>query len=449
MFTAGIKAGLLKLNISLMILSVAVSAMADYPLIYQRYMADPCAIEYNGELYVYGSNDSDNTTNGYQMHSIVCISTIDLKNWTDHGLVLNVPQNVSWAKYSWAPQVVARNGKLYMYFGNNVSGVGVASSSSPTGPFIDAKGSALINSSTPGASGVSQWYFDPGCMVDSSGQAYLTFGGNDPGNARVIKLNSDMISTSGSAVQIPAPNFLEASYLHMFNGKYYFSYEVHPSAGFNIQYGISSSPMSGYSWKGAVLSAPSNYNNNRSAFFTYKGVWYAVYHNRYLSGNTYFRNCGLDRLYYNADGTIQTVTCTQNGLTQLQHVNPYNRVEAETMAKASGIQTESCAEGGMDVGYIQNGDWICVRGVDFGTGASSFNVRVAGAASGGNIELRLDSSTGTLIGTCPVSGTGGWQTWATKSCSVSGVSGVHDLHLKFTGGSGFLFNVNWWQFIGG
>ncbi len=55
--------------------------------------------------------------------------------------------------------------------------------------------------------------------------------------------------------------------------------------------------------------------------------------------------------------------------------------------------------------------------------------------------------TGTQIGTCAVPGTGGWQTWITQSCPVSGAVGIHDLYLKFTGGSGYLFNINWWQFV--
>jgi hypothetical protein len=71
---------------------------------------------------------------------------------------------------------------------------------------------------------------------------------------------------------------------------------------------------------------------------------------------------------------------------------------------------------------------------------------VASATSGGTIELRLDSATGTLVGSCAVSGTGGWQTWTTKTCAVSGATGTHDLYLRFTGGSGFLFNLNWWKF---
>ncbi|HEX2926747.1 MAG TPA: carbohydrate-binding protein, partial [Ruminiclostridium sp.] len=77
---------------------------------------------------------------------------------------------------------------------------------------------------------------------------------------------------------------------------------------------------------------------------------------------------------------------------------------------------------------------------------ANFTARVSSATTGGNIEIRLDSDTGTLIGTCPVAATGDWQTWADVKCSVSGVTGKHNLYLKFTGESGYLFNLNWFTF---
>jgi hypothetical protein len=114
--------------------------------------------------------------------------------------------------------------------------------------------------------------------------------------------------------------------------------------------------------------------------------------------------------------------------------------------QAGGVVPETCSEGGQDVGTIQNGNYLGFNNVDFGLGAVSFNARVASATSGGNIELHLDSTNGTLVGTCAVPGTGGWQTWVTQSCPVSSAAGIHNLYLKFTGGSGYLFNVNWWKF---
>ena len=125
----------------------------------------------------------------------------------------------------------------------------------------------------------------------------------------------------------------------------------------------------------------------------------------------------------------------------------FTQIEAESYSTQSGIQTESSSEGGQDVAFIENGDYAVYNNIDFGSGAASFQARVASATNGGNIEVRLDSITGTLVGTCAVSGTGGWQTWTTKTCNISGASGVHNVYLKFTGGSGYLFNLNWFQFF--
>ncbi|HEX3029222.1 MAG TPA: carbohydrate-binding protein [Clostridia bacterium] len=123
------------------------------------------------------------------------------------------------------------------------------------------------------------------------------------------------------------------------------------------------------------------------------------------------------------------------------------QIEAESFDSQSGIQTETCTEGGQSIGYIENGDYVVYNNVDFGT-AKSFQARVASNSSGGNIEIRLDSVTGTLIGTCPVTSTGDWQSWTDAKCSIDSVSGIHNLYLKFTGGSSYLFNLNWFTFAG-
>ena len=121
--------------------------------------------------------------------------------------------------------------------------------------------------------------------------------------------------------------------------------------------------------------------------------------------------------------------------------------EAEDFDSQYGIQLEDCSEGGQDVAYIEDGDYIVFKSVDFGNGAESFQARVASAGGGGNIEIRLDSITGPLVGTCKVVPNGEWQSWINATCDVSGVRGKHDLYLKFTGGSGYLFNLNWWKFV--
>jgi len=127
-------------------------------------------------------------------------------------------------------------------------------------------------------------------------------------------------------------------------------------------------------------------------------------------------------------------------------ISAFTRIEAEAYNNQSGIQNVTCDEGTEAIGYTENGDYVVYNNVDFGSGAASFQTRAASATSGGNIELRLDSISGPLIGTCSVAGTGDWQTFSDALCNVSGVSGKHDLYLKFIGESGFLINLNWFTF---
>lgn len=130
-------------------------------------------------------------------------------------------------------------------------------------------------------------------------------------------------------------------------------------------------------------------------------------------------------------------------------ISAFSQIEAENYYTQYGTQTEANTVGdGQNVGYIENGDYLVFKNVDFGSGASSFEANAGSATEGGNIELHLDSLTGTLIGTCAVPGTGGWQTWTDAKCNISGVSGKHDLYVKFTGDSGFLMNLDWFKFAG-
>lgn len=122
-------------------------------------------------------------------------------------------------------------------------------------------------------------------------------------------------------------------------------------------------------------------------------------------------------------------------------------IEAETYNYQSGIQTENCSEGGSDVAYIEDGDYIGFKNIDL-TGAESIDFRIGSNGAAASIEVRTDSPDGKLIGTLDVSSTGGWQKWATQNCKISGASGVHDLYFVFKGGEGYLFNINWWKLNG-
>ena len=433
----------------LALLSSAGRASADYPIASHRYLADPGSLVWKDRIYLYNSNDDDNPVEGgYEMKSIVCVSTTDLKNWTDHGVVFSVPADAPWAHHSWAPQPVERDGTIYLYYGNNANGIGVATSTDPVAGFKDTRGSALVDSGTPGAAGTDIWLFDPGVLIDTDGKAYLAFGGNGENNARLIQLGSDLLSVMAPATQLSPKGFFEASFLFRRNDIYYYAYSSDSNNGQRIDYLKSSSPLSGYTYGGIVADQPpENGNNNHASEFEYKGRWYHAYHNRIVAktagiADTYKRNLAIEVLDFNEDGSIKEVTYTSDGVPQVGELNPYSRVEAETTNAQNGIETEPCSAGGMNVTSSAQSAWIRVRGVDFGsTGAKSFSASVAATAAGA-IEIHADSASGPVIGKCDVPATGGAQTWATTTCDVTAATGVKDLVFAFQGSLGF----DYWQF---
>ena len=107
----------------------------------------------------------------------------------------------------------------------------------------------------------------------------------------------------------------------------------------------------------------------------------------------------------------------------------YETIEAEVFDAINGTEAKSIGTG---VGYLTNGDYAVYKNIDFGSGATSFKALVAGELNP-NIELRLNSPTGTLVGTLPVEATGDWDTYEEQACNVSGVTGVNDLYLVFKG----------------
>ncbi len=153
-------------------------------------------------------------------------------------------------------------------------------------------------------------------------------------------------------------------------------------------------------------------------------------------------------VYQSAGGTTPTTPTTPpTGGTR----DAYSRIEAESFNASGGVQVEACSEGGQDVGYIANGDWMQFNNVNFGTGGvRDFVARVAsGAGSGvsGLIEVRIDSRGNAPIGSFALGNTGGWQSWQSIPGNVTGVSGTHTVYLTFTSGQPSDFvNVNWFQF---
>ena len=447
--------GLLGAALMLTLTMVApAAARADNPIVQTIYTADPAPMVHNGRVYLYTGHDEDGSTY-FTMKEWRVYSSADMVNWTDHGSPMSLA-TFSWASAdAWAGHVVPRNGKFYWYVpvknratGRMAIGVGVATS--PTGPFTDAIGRPLAENGE----------IDPHVLIDDDGQAYLYWG--NP-NLWYVRLNPDMISYSGGVNRIPLTTagfgartgnpsrptlYEEGPWVYKRNGLYYNVFAAQCCSEF-IAYSTAPTPTGPWTYRGTVMPTQGGSFTNHAGIVDFKGGSYFFYHNGALPGGGGFtRSVAVERFSYRADGSLPTITMTGAGAPQNGTLDPYARQEAETIAWSSGVETERSAGGGMNVGYLDNGDHIKVKGVAFGAGATAFSARVASATSGGRIEVRLGSLTGPVAGTCTVPGTGGWQAWTTVTCPVSGATGTQDLYLRFAGGSGYLFNVDWWQFSG-
>lgn len=440
----------------LALLVYSTPCQAENPFVQTCFTADPAPIVYDSTVFVYLGHDSSGAPAGtYLMRDWKCYSSKDMVNWTDHGVVLR-SKDISWSALDAnAAQVIERNGKFYYYISTTASGtvaIGVAVASSPTGPFVDIGAPLIAGSKMTGCNATHSWRgLDPTVFIDDDGQAYLYWGNNV---CYWIKLNEDMVSTSGSVGCLAqndaafGPDFEEAPWTYKRKSIYYLMYASEfPEC---IRYSTSTGPTGPWTYRGQVMAKQPNGVSNtiHPGVCDYLGKSYYFYHNAGLpGGGSYKRSACIEEFTYNADGTIPAIPETKGGIvTGIGHLNPYDTVQAETICWESGITTQQCSEGGLRVDSISNGDYIKVKSVDFGDNAGSFAARVASATSGGTIELRLDSETGTLVGSCKVAGTGGLQSWVTDTCSISGATGIHDLFLKFTGGSGNLFTFNWWKF---
>lgn len=124
-------------------------------------------------------------------------------------------------------------------------------------------------------------------------------------------------------------------------------------------------------------------------------------------------------------------------------------IEAESYTDSKGVQKENCSEGGSDVAYIENGDYIGFKNIDFGSNTTAIDFRIGANSGGSSLEVHLGAPDGRLIGSMDVSSTGGWQKWETQTCEIAPTSGKQDVYFVFKGGEGYLYNLNWWSISGG
>ena len=405
------------------------------------FCADPTALEYNGRIYVYGTNDHQQfikngkkNGNGYgDIKSIVVLSTDDMVNWTFHGTIDVGKLCSSWGwrfAASWAPSVtwrVTEDGteEFFLYFANSGGSVGVLKANSPIGPWKSPLSKPMIDGDTPGVS-PCHWIFDPGVVIDENGTGWIAFGGGDPGNkgtdlqpnnARFAKLMPSMTAIDGQAVKIPAPYHFEASELNIMDGKFVYTYcsswserkdddwnAYKAEQGINVSkpgtctmcYMVSDDPMNPDSWvyKGVCGPHPGMPSpNNHSHLQKFQGDYYYFYHwgplmKNMLDANAIDSSCdGYRSICVNkatVNETTQTITPVVqelSGVTEIRNMNPYELQEAETMATCGGISYE-------DFTNIQKNTRISTLGND-----ASSNLQVQMRAGSWIMQRRIDFGT--------------------------------------------------------
>ena len=287
------------------------------PIIRNKYTADPAAMVYNNTVYLYTGHDvAPENKNGYEMHDWLCFSSTDMTHWTEHKVPLTV-KDFKWAKDdAWASQVIFRNNKFYWYVAvehGTIKGkaIGVAVSDSPTGPFVDARGSAIVTNDMTKNVPKSWDDIDPTVIIDDNGHAYLIWGNSV---CYWAKLKANMIELDGPIKTFDLPRFEEAPWIHKHNGWYYLSY----ASGFpeKTAYAMSKNIEGPWEYKGILNELAGNSNTNHQAIIEFKGKSYFIYHNGALTpnGGSFHRSVCIDYLYYNKDNTMKRVVMTSEGV---------------------------------------------------------------------------------------------------------------------------------------
>ena len=451
------------------------------PLLDFVFVADPTSVEYNGRLYVYGTNDSqqleavgkDGKNTYERIHSLVMMSTDDMVNWTYHGII-DVKSLSPWGIASWAPSIVSRveaDGKthFYLYYSNSGAGVGMLTATSPVGPWVDPLGKALISPFTQGL-GDCEAPFDPGVVIDDQGTGWLAFGAGEPrtefqpGNARLVRLGKDLMSLDSELVELDAPYHFEANELNFINGTWVYTYNTSwkertewPYEGkdrptvCSMCYMTSHTPLDRNSWKyeDNYFKNPMDYgmgaSNNHTHLHKYKGDYYLFYHNlslqEFKGTKGGFRSLCVNKVQVDEQPLkIHMGEGTMKGVDQIKPVNPFIHQQAETVAATLGVGFEPTDEPGNMLVTGSGADksmWI-VRGVFFSGNPVAFYAKASGH---GKLEVHLDKPDGPLLASVSLRSSD--LATVSDKLDVNVPSSTHDLYFVFKGGE---LKVDEWMF---
>lgn len=436
---------------------VGMPAFAQNPIIPTCFTPDPAPFVCGDTVYLFTDHDEDDAQY-FKMKDWLLFSTADMVNWTFRGVPLSTG-TFKWAKQgdnAWASQAVKRDGKWYWYVAaedtvKHLHGIGVAVADRPEGPYRDAIGRPLV----PGDWG----FIDPSVFIDDDGQAYLFWGNNGLWYAKlgrdmvslaseIIKVDTEDTTAFGPKVmkhdwqlnkKIPKTGFEEAPWVYKRDGVYYMEYAA-GGVPEHWAYSTAKDIAGPWTYRGRIMDeAPASFTIHGGSI-EFKGRHFMFYHDgRLPNGDGFRRSTSVEEFTRGADGSIPHIPFTKDGVrVPVRNLNPYMKVEAETMATGYGLKTDRSSGPEHWLTRIFNGSWQRVRAVDFASGASRVVARVRGK-SGGTVEMVVNGKT---IATLTVEG---GKDWHTVSAPVESVAGVHDLMILYRGGDEELFEFDWWK----
>ncbi|MFI1990724.1 family 43 glycosylhydrolase [Actinoplanes sp. NPDC020271] len=330
--------------------------------------ADPNITVFGDTFWMYPTTDGFAGWSGTQFHAF---SSTDLVHWTDHGVILDLGPDVTWADNSaWAPTIAFRDGKYYFYFsggpadGNTAKQLGVAVADNPAGPFKDALGKPLV-----AAGSYSGQMIDSAVFTDDDGKSYLYWGN---GNSYQVPLNDDMVSFDPAQVKTYHPaNYNEGSFVIKRNGTYYFMWSENDtrSADYRVAYATGNSPVGPWSDRvGVILSKDASLGilgtgHHSVVRLPGSDEWYIAYHRFAMpGGDGTHRETTIDRLTFDANGKINPVVPT------LESVDPVTVAHAGP--DVSGAEGSAVPVSGSVSGNANTPTWSWAAGDDVDAGAT-------------------------------------------------------------------------------
>lgn len=389
--------------ISLPALILSLAATAQNPIIHDQFTADPTARVFNNKVYLFPSHDipapEGQRQDWFCMADYHVFSSENLTEWTDHGVILS-QENVPWGKadgYSmWAPDCVYKNGKYYFYYPNAPRegrgfAIGVAIAEQPEGPYTPEK------ESIKGVMGI-----DPCVLIDADGAAYLYWSGM---GIRGGRLNDNMTELKdGSQVMEGLPEgFKEGPFAFKREGRYYLTFPwVRKDKGTEtLAYAMSNSPLGPWQFKGIIMAEHDNSCwTNHHSLVEYKGQWYLFYHrNHYSPSMDKRRSACIEKVAFNADGTIQEVKQTLRGVGVSKAVD---RIELD---RFSSVSNDVCIDfidttatfNGWYATLPQRASWLRYNDVDFSGISDAYVFVKAKANANTTFTIREKSEKGKVI----------------------------------------------------